>query len=171
MSAVWRRDPPVRTRWPGLPLRRGLVTGGLWPADFDDAETWGFVRHLLACRSGHRCEVGGELLDAVNEGSVHHRQPRGMGGTSDPDVHSLERLLLVCGGRLAGVAGHHGQVEADREWAYRRGLLVPRAAPGVSTDATDCAKVPVVLWSGRRVLLDPVALEYRQAPGAPYAAA
>jgi hypothetical protein len=146
------------------------VTAGLWQFAGSDSETWRMIRHLLACRSGHRCEIGGEPLNADNEGSVHHRQPRGIGGTSAPGVHSLERLLLVCGGRLGGISGHHGQVEASREWAYRMGYLVPHAAPGVATDATDCAKVPVVLWSGRRVLLDPVALEYRPAPGAAYAA-
>jgi hypothetical protein len=143
---------------------------GLWQFTGGDSDMWRMIRHLLACRSGHRCEIGGELLDAVNEGSVHHRQPRGMGGTSDPDVHSLERLLLVCGGSFGGVLGCHGRTEKNRQLAYRMGHLVPHAAPGVATDATDCAKVPVVLWSGRRVLLDPVALEYLPAPGAPYAA-
>lgn len=133
-------------------------------------DEWRMIRHMLACRSGHRCEVGGELLDAVNEGSVHHRQPRGMGGTSDPDVHSLERLLLVCGGRYGGVCGHHGRIEANREWSYRNGYLVPHPVPGRPTEATDCARVPVTLWSGRRVLLAAGALEYFPAPGTPYAA-
>ena len=101
-----------------------VVTGTLWPSP-GDAETWRFILHLLACRSGHRCEVGGEPLDAGNQGSIHHRQPRGMGGTSDPDVHSLERLLLVCGGRLGGVLGHHGQVEAERQRASPRRSQMP----------------------------------------------
>lgn len=132
-------------------------------------DDWEIILHMLACRSGGLCEVGGEPLTR-DQRSVHHRQPRGMGGTSDPDVHSLERLLLVCGGRLAGVRGHHGKVEANREWAYERGYLVPHSAPGRPTDATDCAKVPVTLWSGRRVLLAPHATEYFPVPGAPYAA-
>jgi hypothetical protein len=135
------------------------VTGG---------EEWLMIRHMLACRSGNRCEICGQPLGAGREGSVHHRQPRGMGGTSDLAVHSLERLLLGCGGHLGGVLGCHGLIEKNRAWAYRFGYLVPHSVPGRPTPATDCAQVAVVLPSGRRVLLAPRALEYFPAPGPPY---
>lgn len=93
---------------------------------------------------------------------MHHRQPRGAGGTRDPDVDSLERLLLCCGGRLA--LGCHGRIEHNRVWAEAHGYLVPHG----DGPAADPARVPVTLWSGRRVLLG--ACEYFQAPGDPYAA-
>jgi hypothetical protein len=101
-------------------------------------------------------------LPAEREATVHHRQLRGSGGTRDPDVHSLERLLLCCGGRLGGVLGCHGRIHAERRWAEGRGLIVPRPA--------DPATVPVVLWSGRQVLLLPGATEYGRPPGDPYVA-
>lgn len=125
---------------------------------------WDQVLHLLACRSGQRCEICGRPLTR-DEATIHHRLPRGMGGTSDPGVHDLARLMLLCGGRLGGVRGCHGITERHRTWAYRNGYLIHRA-PG--TAAPDPATVPVVLRSGRRVLLTPYA--YVQAPGPAYAA-
>lgn len=87
-------------------------------------------------------------MAGVRELSIHHRQPRGMGGSSRPQVHDLSNLLLLCAGfsrRLAGTLGCHGTVEGNRNAAKARGLLVPS---GLSA-----ADVPVVLASGRRVLL------------------
>ncbi len=83
------------------------------------------------------------------EPSRHHRDARGMGGSRSPVQHSLANLLLVCGGRLAGVMGCHGRIESDRDWALERGYLIT----GTEDQPWD---VPVTLWSGRRVLLDPV---------------
>ena len=87
------------------------------------------------------------------------------------DVNGLARLLLVCGGRLGGVMGCHGRIEQDRAWAEGRGYLIRHPRPGQPTAATDPAQVPVVLYSGRRVLLCPSAPVYLPAPGAPYVAA
>lgn len=134
-----------------------------------EPERWRMIRHWLACRSGHRCEVCGRRLGpddrfrlpADAEGTVHHRQPGGIGGTSNPDADSLERLLLCCGGRLGGVLGCHGRIHHEPSWAERSGYLVPRPL--------DPADVPVTLWSGRRVLLAATATEYLPAPGRPYA--
>ena len=137
-------------------LRGGLVT----PAE----EFWRAIVHMLACRSGHCCEICGCRLGPGNEGTVHHRLPRGMGGTSDPDVHDLPRLMLLCGGRLGGVQGCHGIVERHRAWAYRNGYLIPH---GAGVEVADPASVPVVRRSGRRVLLTPY--NYDPAPGPMYA--
>lgn len=126
------------------------------------------IRHWLACRSGHRCEACGRplgpgrdlRLPAEAEGTVHHRTPWYRG---HPDAESLERMLLCCGGRLGGVLGCHGRIERERTWAEGRGYLVP--SPG------DPAVVPVILWSGRRVILAPLATEYLDPPdGILYAA-
>jgi len=70
-----------------------------------------------------------------------------MGGREyDPTHDTLVNLLLLCGGRLAGVLGCHGYTESHRAESYARGFLV--------REHDDPADVPVVLHSGRVVLLD-----------------
>ncbi len=122
----------------------------------EETERWRLIRHNLACRSGHRCELCGVQLGPGKEGTVHHRRPRGKGGTRQEDVDYLSNLLLLCGGRLGGVMGCHGKIESRRRWAEDSGLLVPQGH--------DPATIPVVLHGGRRVLLSPYAPEYRQPP-------
>lgn len=124
--------------------------GGPWRYTGGTAQQrWRETGHMLACRSGGRCEGCGQLIAAgIREPSIHHRQARGLGGTSRPQVHDLCNLLLLCAGfsrRLAGVLGCHGMTEAHENDPVARGLLVPHPA--------DPAQVPVVLASGRRVLL------------------
>jgi hypothetical protein len=119
---------------------------------------WDVVRALLLLRCGGRCEVTGDALH-TGRWSVHHRRPRGMGGTDRPDVHSLANLLAVTGD---GTRGVHGWIESNRDDARALGWLVDRTAV---RDVTD---TPVVLYSGRRVLLAPTQGAYLDAPGAPY---
>lgn len=128
----------------------GCRCGRAWSPS--TAEDWRFIRHLLATRSGQRCEVCGGRLSAVVEPTVHHRQPRGKGGTSRSDVHNLSNLLLLCGGAMGGIAGCHGWAEANRSDAEARGLIVRHGL--------ESADVAVTLHSGRRVLLDPVSPFY-----------
>jgi hypothetical protein len=54
--------------------------------------------------------------------SVHHRRPRGMGGSREKWVNLPGNLLLLCG---SGVTGCHGWVESHRETARASGFLVP----------------------------------------------
>ena len=54
--------------------------------------------------------------------SVHHRRPRGMGGTSLDDVHHKANLITLHGD---GVTGCHGWVESHRTLAYALGYLCP----------------------------------------------
>lgn len=103
---------------------------------------WDWVRAMLLIRCGGRCEITGDPLEA--SWTSHHRRPRGMGGTRRADKDSLANLIAVNG---HGTAGAHGWAEAHRADALARGILVPQAL--------DPALVPLVLWSGRRVLLDP----------------
>lgn len=76
--------------------------------------------------------------------TIQHRIPRGMGGTRDPRINRPSNLLWVCGD---GTRKCHGYMEnKGRAEAYEKGWLVARAA--------DPREVPVVLWDGRRVVLD-----------------
>ncbi|GHE31992.1 hypothetical protein GCM10017673_38450 [Streptosporangium violaceochromogenes] len=129
--------------------------GSMWEVGEPD---WRTIRHRLALRSGHACEICGILLGPGQEGTVHHRQPRGMGGTRRPTTHGLSNLMMLCGGRLGGVTGCHGlRVELDRAAAETLGWIVPHG----NGPASDPRLVPIVLWhSGRRVRLDDVEAAY-----------
>lgn len=73
------------------------------------------VRAQVEARDGSRCVKCGQT-SARDEDSVHHRIPRGRGGTND-----VENLILLCG---SGTTGHHGWVEKNRAASYRLGYLV-----------------------------------------------
>jgi hypothetical protein len=133
---------------------------------------WQHLGTLLTIRSGAKCEIRSpECLAARWDGhlaalssrdtSIHHRRPRGMGGTRRADVHSLAALINACGD---GVRGCHGYVEAHAAWAEPRGFKVTNHGG----DDGDILTRPIVLYSGRRVLLDPLAPYYQPAPGPPY---
>ena len=76
------------------------------------------VRDLVFERAQGGCERCGRDL-TYEFWSQHHRQPRGLGGTSKPDRPS--NLLLLDG---SGTSGCHGWVESHREEAMRFGWLV-----------------------------------------------
>lgn len=84
-----------------------------------------------------RCGSGGSM-----RWSLHHRKPRGMGGTKNKMINSAANLLWLCG---SGTEGCHGWVESNRAVSYEQGLLLHR-----NDDPTE---VPVVLHYGT-VLLD-----------------
>lgn len=77
--------------------------------------------------------------------SVHHRRPRGMGGTSLPWVGWPANGVVLCG---HGTDGCHGWVESNREVAFEEGWLV--ALNGVVI----AAEVPMRHALFGRVLLD-----------------
>lgn len=93
------------------------------------AESEGFVmnrdiRLAVYTRDGGRCVRCGTER-SVEGWSVHHRKPRGMGGSkNNPFIDELANLLLLCG---SGVSGCHGHVERHREEGYLTGFLVHRA--------------------------------------------
>lgn len=103
-------------------------------------------RAIVLLRAAGRCEVCGVVLAVLDddkprwiaERSFHHRQPRGSGGTRDPEANTPPRLLLLCG---SAVSGCHGLIESQRVMAKDNGWLVPRP--------TDPATVPVDLYVGR----------------------
>lgn len=95
---------------------------------------------LVKLRAKGACERCGTTTAA--RWSVHHRRPRGMGGTKRGNVHSVSNLLFLCG---SGTEGCHGWVESNRAVAYESGLLLYQA--------DNPLQVPVELRVGR-VLLD-----------------
>lgn len=104
-------------------------------------------RDVVLDRSMGFCEICGDQLYVwprgwVGRHSIHHRQPRQMGGTARTDINSPANLLLLCG---AGTTGCHGHIESNRAEAYRNGWLVRASA--------DPAAVPVLLEGSDRYLL------------------
>ncbi len=94
------------------------------------------TRALVYARAGERCELCGESAEG---GSVHHRRPRGMGGTKDPARNAASNLLLLCG---SGTTRCHGWVESHRDHALLLGLLIPKGSPYLPAD------IPVALGHG-----------------------
>lgn len=180
-------NPPNGPAFGGTPSQindAGLL-GPLQPLKLSGADWEVFMARMLVRTD--RCEVRApgclaERWNGVVVGhltrdqiSLHHRQPRGMGGTKRYHVRdALARLVeqlpllsamgLLCG---TGTTGCHGWVERNRELAAWFGWLVPAPVPGRSTAATDPAQVPVVLPDRRRVLLDEYG-NYRPVPWGPY---
>ena len=93
------------------------------------------VRGIVFNRAEGMCEKCGGRGQ-----SIHHRKPRGAGGTKIADVAS--NLLLLCG---SGTTGCHGWVERNRVQALADGYLVRRV--------DDPALIPVLRW-GIRVYLE-----------------
>lgn len=88
------------------------------------------VRELILRRAAGRCEICGGTMPMPQ---IHHRRPRGMGGSVDP----------ACGTPANALAIHpqcHRRVEVNREDATERGWIVLQGA--------DPARVPVRLWDG-----------------------
>ena len=75
------------------------------------------ARALVIARDGGQCQRCGTTSGPF---SVHHRRPRGMGGTKRRDTAA--GLIVLCG---TGTTGCHGWVESHRAEARDLGLLVP----------------------------------------------
>lgn len=67
--------------------------------------------------------------------SIHHRRPRGMGGSRNPAVSGPANGLTLCG---SGTTGCHGWAEAHRTEAISAGLIVAQHG--------DPELVPVLNW-------------------------
>ena len=79
--------------------------------------------NLVWNRDQSRCFICCRLLLYGNGGySIHHRRPRGMGGSKDPVTNSPANLLLLCG---SGTSGCHDRIERGRLEARSNGWLVP----------------------------------------------
>lgn len=72
------------------------------------------VRDQIVARANGACERCGV---PVNVFQIHHRRPRGMGGSTAEDTNRASNGLCVC-------VSCHGDIEANREDALKYGWLV-----------------------------------------------
>ena len=72
------------------------------------------TRQAVINRAQRMCERCGQ--PGVH---IHHRKPRGMGGTSDPAINAAPNLVFLC-------LSCHEYVERNRTHAYDAGWLVHR---------------------------------------------
>lgn len=85
---------------------------------------WPAIRDALWERCGGQCEVSGRALDR-DTFDAHHRQNKGMGGTSRPWRDALTNLLAL---DPDVHNGHDWSVHGRRPWSEQRGYLIPKLA-------------------------------------------
>lgn len=88
----------------------------------------GFSKATVAViwdRDAGRCAWCGEPITGERgmDWSVHHREPRGMGGSETRHVNSPANGVLLHG---SGTTGCHGEVESARKAALVSGFLVSK---------------------------------------------
>lgn len=78
---------------------------------------------LVKQRDLDRCALcgWGIIGDRGVDWSVHHRRPRGAGGTNRAWINQPANLVLLHG---SGVTKCHGLVEANRGHYYAKGFLI-----------------------------------------------
>jgi len=94
------------------------------------------TRTLIKTRAGQRCEACGARIEG--SGQIHHRQPRGMGGSRRQETRSAANGVYVhprC----------HAEIESRRKRSAALGFLV---GVGRSTE-----EAPIRLWDGWWLLL------------------
>lgn len=96
------------------------------------------VRELVKARSGGYCEVRVACKGAPGV-HMHHRRPRGMGGSRDMRTNLASNLLHTC-------MACHRHIEVNRLEALDQGWLVRQDK--------DPAAFSVELWNGRWRLSD-----------------
>lgn len=100
------------------PLRAKLSTGSATKRTRSTGPSRGVVDLVLE-RAGGRCELGFEPLRGFRgvHYDVHHRRPRRMGGSRQPDTNSPSNLVVLC-------RRCHEVVETCRGDAYFDGWLL-----------------------------------------------
>lgn len=78
------------------------------------------IRMAVLERDEFLCQRCGLWIGELTWYSLHHRDPRGAGGTALPDT--MPNLVTLCG---TGTTGCHGYVESNRTESYEFGWLVP----------------------------------------------
>jgi hypothetical protein len=99
------------------------------------------VRQIVLDRDEFMCVRCGTYVGPFGDYSIHHRRPRGMGGTKRADTNLPANLITLCG---TGTTGCHGKVESDRLRATADGFLVSQHG--------DPEVIPVKTWRGKALL-------------------
>lgn len=85
------------------------------------------VRGLIRDRAAGNCERCGDLNNVRDHGAqVHHRRPRGMGGTRRDSSNQAANGLLLCG-------MCHRVIENNRTQAFGLGQLVEQNSDPLTT--------------------------------------
>lgn len=95
---------------------------------------WG-TRLKVVTRDGFRCVVCGVAIVRAQY-SLHHRIPRGAGGSRRPEINSAANLITLCG---SATTGCHMRIELNRAEAITNGWLLPQWSGGKPTDPTQHA--------------------------------
>jgi len=102
------------------------------------------VRAQVLSRASYKCERCGIPLSQGFYYSLHHRTPRGMGGTKAERLNLPSNLVAICG---SGTTGCHGFIESNRVMADDEGWLVSRYE--------ESAEIPLFIYGvGWRYLTD-----------------
>jgi 5-methylcytosine-specific restriction endonuclease McrA len=99
------------------------------------------ARRIVRERDGSRCQMCG-LNILGGDGAIHHRIPKGMGGSAL--LESPANLVTLCGTGNADKC--HGKAHRNPEWARNHGWIVSRSL--------DPADIPVDMWDGWFLLDD-----------------
>lgn len=78
-------------------------------------------------------------------GQIHHRKPRGAGGTSDPAINGMANLVWVC-------QSCHSYIESHRNYAYADGWLVHRECDFETVHLVDLSGQTFFLTDGGDVI-------------------
>lgn len=88
------------------------------------------LAELVIARAAGCCDRCGGPVDGWDGYSLHHRDPRGMGGRKG--AHTAANVVLLCG---SGTTGCHGWVEGNRtaaeaeKWLIRGTVARPETTP------------------------------------------
>lgn len=99
------------------------------------------ARTLVRERDGLHCQMCGRVL-AGRPYAVHHRTPKGMGGSAK--LENASNLVTLCGSGNAD--GCHGKAHSNPQWARNHGWIVSRSF--------DPAEIPVDMHDGWFLLSD-----------------
>ena len=92
------------------------------------------ARRIVADRDGDTCQMCGRFM--YQRRSVHHRLPKGMGGSAL--LESPANLVTLCG--VGNADGCHGKAHSNPQWARNHGWVVARSL--------DPMEVPVDMHDG-----------------------
>lgn len=98
------------------------------------------ARSLVRARDSHYCQMCGQSI-VDRPSALHHRVPKGMGGSAK--LERASNLVRLCG--RGNADGCHGKAHSNPQWARNHGWIVSRSF--------DPAEIPVDTIHGW-VLLD-----------------